>query len=100
VIIASVYRLTKSLQPFTLTPRDYVLQITSMGQTECVSGFMGIEYVPALIDLVHPRSDVPSPSLPPQLGQLWILGDVFISTYYTVFDFGGARVGFAKAVQN
>jgi len=65
---------------FTLTPSDYVLQVTSAGETECLSGFMGI-------------------ALPPSLGQLYILGDVFIATYTAVFDFGNTRVGWAKSVQ-
>jgi len=68
---------------FELTPLEYVLQETSDGQTgDCISGFLGI--------------DIPDP-----VGPLWILGDVFISTYYTTFDFttGKERVGFARAIQ-
>jgi len=66
---------------FVLTPEDYVLKITSDGETECLSGFEGIN-----LDL--PDNEV-----------LYILGDVFIATYTTVFDWDNLQVGWAKSVQ-
>merc|ERR1719199_745301 len=57
---------------FTLKASDYVLQVSG----QCLFAFMGID-------------------LPPQLGQMWILGDVFMRKYYSVFDYGQKRVGFA-----
>uniref|UniRef100_A0A7I4YHB3 Peptidase A1 domain-containing protein n=1 Tax=Haemonchus contortus TaxID=6289 RepID=A0A7I4YHB3_HAECO len=56
-----------------LSGKNYVLQF---GDGSCMSGFMSFG-----------MSD----------GFQWILGDVFIGAFYTVFDAGNQRVGFAVA---
>lgn len=78
--IASLPTITITISgtKFPLTPEEYILKISEMGQTECVLGIMGM--------------DIPAPA-----GPLWILGDIFHGPYYTVYDMGNRRVGFADA---
>ncbi|XP_041050881.1 pepsin A-like [Carcharodon carcharias] len=59
---------------YPLTPSEYTLQ----DQGTCISGFDGMY-------------------LPSASGGLWILGDVFIGPYYSIFDRGNNRMGFAKS---
>lgn len=78
--IASLPALTYTLggKDFALSAKDYILQITQDGQTQCLSGIMPL-------------------NLPAPAGPLVIMGDVFIRRYYAVFDFAGKRVGFAPS---
>ncbi|XP_072756818.1 lysosomal aspartic protease-like [Anoplolepis gracilipes] len=58
---------------FNLTPSNYIIQEVEEGILKCLSGFDKLNF------------------------PLWILGDLFIRSYYTVFDLGNNRVGFAPS---
>ncbi|WFD34273.1 saccharopepsin [Malassezia cuniculi] len=61
-------------KPYAINGTDYVLNL----QGTCVSAFMGM--------------DMPAP-----VGPLWIIGDVFLRRFYTVYDLERDAVGFAPA---
>ncbi|XP_069486078.1 pepsin A-like [Ambystoma mexicanum] len=60
---------------YPLTPSAYVLQ----SKTACLTGLQSMDIATAS-------------------GDLWILGDVFIRQYYSVFDRSTNQVGYAQAV--
>ncbi|KAL8228261.1 hypothetical protein R6Q57_015845 [Mikania cordata] len=63
---------------FELSPDEYLLKIGEGGSARCISGFIPLD-------------------IPPPRGPLWILGDIFMRRYHTVFDYGNLRVGFAQS---
>jgi cathepsin D len=74
------YTLTIGGKNYAVPATEYILEITQFGQTQCLVGFQAIDF-------------------PASFGPTLIMGDIFIKYWYTEFDVGKERVGFAKAVQ-
>ncbi|XP_055960372.1 aspartic proteinase A1-like [Mercurialis annua] len=62
---------------FELSSKEYILKTGSGPLAQCFSGFIAVD----------------SHSAQP----LWILGDIFMGRYHTVFDYENLTVGFAEA---
>jgi len=73
-----VVYITLGGREFALKPEDYILKTSEEGIDLCIVGIAGIDF-------------------PPSIGDLWILGDVFIGRYYSIFDHANKRVGLADA---
>lgn len=89
----SQYTISCSAIP-QLPSLDFVMngKTFSLEANKYVTKVLGIPLVPCL--LAFTQIDVPEP-----LGPLWILGDVFMRQYYSIFDYGNKRMGFATARQ-
>ncbi|XP_069811987.1 cathepsin E-like [Dendropsophus ebraccatus] len=63
---------------YTITSEQYVMKEHTQRSTQCLTGFQPL--------------DMSSKS-----GKLWILGDTFMSKFYSIFDRENNRVGLAKS---
>jgi len=70
------FKVTMGGKEFSLSPEDYVLSVSG----QCLFAFMGID-------------------VPPPRGPLWIMGDVFMRKYYSVFDYGNKKMRFAPVAK-
>ncbi|KAG9490313.1 hypothetical protein GDO78_005935 [Eleutherodactylus coqui] len=63
---------------YTITPHQYVLKEYTEKSPQCLTGFQPMD-------------------LNTKSGPLWILGDIFMSKFYSIFDRENDRIGLAKS---
>ncbi|XP_040197509.1 cathepsin E-like [Rana temporaria] len=63
---------------YTITPEQYVIKEQTEKSVMCLTGFQPMDFST-------------------NSGTLWILGDIFMSKFYSVFDRENDRIGLAKA---
>ncbi|KAH8383399.1 hypothetical protein KR009_008444 [Drosophila setifemur] len=63
-------------KPFLITPDDYLVEVDFRNRKVCTPAFAPIKL------------------------DFWVLGDIFLERYYTVYDVTERKIGLAKAVQS
>jgi len=99
-----VSKLAESMGARKINAAEYMVSCTATGLPTFTYKLNGVDYTLDSSDYLIPDGDmcllammgmdVPRPN-----GPLWIMGDVFMRKYYTVFDMENKQVGIAEATK-